>query len=436
MKSEKKIPWLCFDCEEKDKNDYLTSKECETCGGKISPEEEIKCIYELADRRYEAVVSADDFNAAADYFAEVVDRFSKINYSIKNKEKLKETIEELKRITGDSREKYELCKREAEKIMFNERTYEEAVNHWESARELEKSEKWADSEKEYILAEQQFSQIVSFKDAKKRINRCQDAKKTVHEKAIYNQAEEFLKKAVTIDDYKKAAELFAEVSRFSDAKVKHKMCLECIEKITIEQQYEAILEQKDIAEKETDLDRKSELFQNLINAFEKDVLSEKAKAAVEQCKLLLDECLKQIEDCRIQELFKKASVQYETADELTDYSLRADAFSEMLNEYEKDAKTDEFVKLIGKCRNKLEDANRYLSYDKAVALMGKAERECEFRKAADIFLALTGFKDSAEKGRICTEHANECLRQENYNSAIEKINQAKKITLFNWRSHR
>lgn len=75
------------------------------------------------------------------------------------------------------------------------------------------------------------------------------------------------------------------------------------------------------------------------------------------------------------------------------------------------------------------------AYDAAVKLMNGAKRAWEFKKAAGIFSTIPSFKDSDAKKEICMKHAEECAREETYNSAIEKIFQGKKITLLNWRKY-
>lgn len=83
-----------------------------------------------------------------------------------------------------------------------------------------------------------------------------------------------------------------------------------------------------------------------------------------------------------------------------------------------------------------EEKRRQEEYDAAVECMNKAKSEHEFRIVADAFSALSGIKDSDVQKEICLKRAEKCAREETYNSALAKISQGKKITLFNWRKYR
>lgn len=401
--------WKCNQCDAM--NNYLERKNCEVCGAPLGKEDETKCIYKVADTLYHGAVSADDFVEAAGYFLKIP------HYE-------------------DSVQKCQTCRQKAQKIQSDEKAYAEATQHWGTACNLEKAGSLADAEREYALAEQQFREIISFKEARQNRMKCLQAERDVHQRRIYIQAEDAFSKASSISDYENAARLFSEIAEFSDAKIKRDQCFKCVKEIQIEQQYQEILNSKTLAEKETDINKKASRYKGMISVFDKNILSEKAKILLEQCKSSHNECLKQIEEHRMQELLNKASAQFEEADKVSDNASRAVALSKVLDEYKDYAENKKFAQLLCDCRDKLKMANDSIAYDAAVVLMNKADKECEYTDAAAAFSVLSGFKDSDEKKAMCVSRAEECKKRESYHKAIESINRSKEITLFNWRKYR
>lgn len=337
------IWWKCNKCDAI--NNYIETKKCECCDEPIGGEDEVECIYKVADILYQGAVSADDFTEASDYF------FKISHYK-------------------DSEKKCQACRQKAQKILMDEKKYAEAARHWETACNLEKAGSLADAEKEYALAEQQFRETIPFKESRQNCIKCQQTGKTVHQKRIYLQAEDAFSKAFSIADYENAARLFSEIAEFSDVKIR------------------------------------------------------------------LEQCLKQIEELRMQELLKKASAQFEEADRISDNASRAAAFSRVLNEYKDYEENKQFTKLFCDGRDKLKATNNNIAYDAAVVLMNKAKKERDYTEAAAAFSVLSGFKDSDEKKAECVSRAVDCKKRESYQTAIEYINRSKKITLFNWRKYR
>lgn len=79
--------------------------------------------------------------------------------------------------------------------------------------------------------------------------------------------------------------------------------------------------------------------------------------------------------------------------------------------------------------------DRNIIYIDAVERMDRAKSVLEFREVAGIFSTLSGFKDSDAKKAGCMERADECAKQETYDSAIDMISKAKGINLLNWRKY-
>lgn len=314
--------------------------------------------------------------------------------------------------------------------------YTTALTYYNNALNLEKDKKWDKVEAEYGNAISLFDTILSYKDSKSYLNKCKIAKQSAHNNHIYYCAKDALAKATTIDEYKVAGGLFLTLSGFSDAKEKYEFCINRIKEITIEQQYQTILSQKDNAIREKDLQKRSILLQDIIKTFEQYALSEKASVAVTEAKKLLSDCLAEIENQRIQSRFEEAKKFFEKDDLITDYKERINAFSQIISDFEADAKTEDFSKLISDCREKINEANLNINYNFAEMLMTSAETEADFNSAATVFGKISDFKDSLEKKQVCIENAKKCAIEETYNLAMEKIEQSKKISFFNWKKYR
>lgn len=406
-------------CLEKDMAVWAVSMWCEAYGIGVlnKPLQRTgyteECIYKSANDLYseaDRIYSAEIFLQAADRFMKVLDY-------------------------KDSSEKYVLCKQKVREIFRCEGIYEDAQNHWKSADELERSKKWKDSEKEYALAEQLFKSIARFRDSKEWIDRCQAASQSVHNMPVYFQAKNVLSNAVTVNDFMKAKKLFDEVCEFSDANAMSDICSERIKEIGTEQQYQDILRQKELAEKEGDLKRRFEMYTNLIQRFGKNTLSEKARGTIEQCMVALDECSSQIEIYRMLELYEEACSQYEAADKLSEYKEREKAFSKILMEYKSNTKTQEFRILLDKCHNQVDDARKNVRYNDAVVRMNHATSKSEFEEASKKFEALSGFKDSVQKKELCDIRVDECKKQEKIKYLNELNRKAKKSSWFTWRKY-
>ena len=256
--------WICTVCEST--NFYERTKICSVCGEEISQSEENRCIYEIAESLEKTAVTSKDFFAACEQYLKV------LSYQ-------------------DARQRHSECKFKAEKTLLNEKIYDEAKHHFNIASEYSSSEKWSEAISEFAVAEQLFKKAVKFLDSEEYAVRCLRETELCHSRRIYFEAKKILASATTIADYKKAEELFSKISKFSDAKENQDLCVKFIEQLTAKKQLEEIQQDSRLAEESNDLDKKIVILKRIVS-LENAVLSSEAKSIVLQNKILLGECLK------------------------------------------------------------------------------------------------------------------------------------------------
>ncbi len=401
------IFWLCEQCDST--NNYEETRVCSVCGEKITPGAEEKCIYEIAEELYATASTSVQLFNACEYYLKV------INYK-------------------NARQKYSECHFKAEKYQLNEKIYDEASQHLIRAQEYSVAEKWTEAENEFTVAEERFEKIVGFMDSKEKIRLCQTEKDLCNSRRIYSSAKKVLAGATEIADYKKAAELFAQIIKFTDAKENYDICLKFIEKLTAKQQYEELVRLNGNAEKEADLDNKIVLLQAIV-AFEGKTMTEEAKQIVLQNKGVLDGCLKEKKAIQTKRDFEAASEKFHSADKLTDQTERANAFSKILNDYQSYVSVVEFLNLFTRCREKVAEANNNVAYNKALEMMDRADSSTAFKKAEEAFSALGNYKDSEQKREECSERFTHFAKEDTYKMAMEAYNKAKRINIFNWKKY-
>ncbi len=399
------VYWFCEHCEST--NNYLETKIC-ACGEKIDSKSEEKCIYEMAEQLHETAVSSSDFLTACEYYLKVIDY-------------------------KDARQKHHECEVKAERIQLCEKSYKKAKDTFSCAKEKETVQEWTEAIFMFGEAEQIFSTIINFSDSKEQIIVCRREKDLCHSKQIYFEAKGIMSSASTIQEYKKAAELFSNITIFADAKENHELCLKFINQLMAEQQLKEIVELKNRSQEEADLDKKIIILKSIVD-FEKNAMSGDARKIILQSKPVLDDCLKQKQSIKLQQELDIAMEKCRDAERVTNHTLRAQTFEKIISYYQAYSKTTEFSGMFALCKEKLLEANRNVSYENAIALMNNAKDEATFRKVADAFSSLADFKDAKIKKEECIEKANTLAKKSAYALALEAYEQGQKINIFNWKN--
>lgn len=407
VKNENRIIWFCKNCESK--NYYDETKVC-FCGERIDPKHEEICIYEEAEQLYNMAVTSNDFFVACEHYLKV------LTYK-------------------DARQKHNECQFKAEIIRLNEKIYEDAKQHYESAEEYNSIKKWTDAIHEFTLAKQQFMKAVNFLDSNEYANICHQKIELCKSKQIYFDAKKILESATDIEDYKKAEELFSKISKFADAKENQDICLTLIKELSAKQQLEEILQEKHRAEEESDLDKKILTLQKIVS-FENTVLSDDAKIIVEQNKSVLKDCLNQKTAIQVQKDLDEATRKYNDAIKSEAHPSRITNIKKILIDYKDYRQNAAFSELFENCTKSIAESKKHIDYKNALDMMCNAVTPTDFKDASKIFSHLSGFKDSDAKRDECNKKAELLERETNYNSAIEAFEKGRKITIFNWRKYK
>lgn len=400
--------WICTVCEST--NFYEQTKICNVCGEEISQNEENRCIYEIAETLEKEAVTSKDFFAACEYYLKA------LSYK-------------------DARQRHSECNFKAEKTLLNEKIYEEAKSHFNIASEYSSSEKWAEAIGEFEIAEQHFKKAVKFLDSEEYASRCRRETELCHSRRIYFEAKKIMASAVNIDEYKKAEELFSKISKFADAKENQELCLKFIEQLTAKKQLEEIQQDSRHAEETDDLDKKIVIL-NRIVSLENAVLSDDAKSIVLKCKMVLEECLNKKRQIQAKLDLDEATEKYSKAINTEDYLLQIQSLEKILIDYKSYSQTAEFSQLFTDCNTSIENANKNIDYNNAINMMRKAAALKDFKSVAEAFARLSGFKDSDIKKKECDEKVAFLEKEAVYEFGLESYKDGRKINIFNWRKYR
>lgn len=399
--------WLCENCDST--YNYGETKVCWACGEKISKNEENKCIYKIAQDLEKNAVTSKDFFAACEHYLKV------LTYK-------------------DARQKHNDCQFKAEKTRLNEKMYDEAKQHFKNAEEYGSSEKWTDAIYEFTIAEQQFKKTVNFLDSNEYVGICHREIELCQSKQIYFDAKKILASATNIEDYKKAEELFSKIAKFADAKENQDLCLKFIEQLTAKQQLEEIQQERRRAGEESDLDKKIVILQKIVS-LENAVLSGDAKRIVLQSKPVLEDCLKQKKAIQAKQDLDEATRKYKDAVKMEVHSSRKESLEKILIDYKDYSQTAEFSLLFENCTKNITEANKHIDYNCALDMMRNAVTSTNFKNAAEAFSRLSGFMDSDAKKNECNEKADLLAKEITYKSALETYEKGRKITIFNWKKY-
>ena len=402
------IFWLCQNCDST--NNYEETKVCNVCGGEIDNKSEERCIYEVAENLYENAVTSKELFAACEEYLKV------LKYK-------------------DARKKHSDCKFKAEKAFLNEKIYQEAKGHFKTAQEYASAEKWNDAIYEFTVAEQQFKKTVKFLDSNECANDCLREIELCKGKQIYFDAKKILTSANSIEEYKKAAELFSKIVKFADAKDNYELCLKFIEKLTAEQQVEDIKREIKRAEEEPDLDRKIAILSQVVN-LESNALSNEAKTLISRSKPVLEDALKQQKAIKTRQDLEEATKRYNFAINIEIHSMRLQYLEKILTDYNSYLQTAEFKALFSNVRDGITETKRQVDYDNAVDMMNKATTSTNFKDAAEAFSHLSGFKDSDLKKNECSQKADLLAKEDIYEGGLGIYEEGRKINILNWRKYR
>lgn len=402
------IFWLCQHCEST--NNYEETKVCNVCGGEIDQKSEERCIYEVAGNLYEKAVTSKELFAACEQYLKV------LKYK-------------------DARQKHSDCKFKAEKTLLNEKIYEEAKGHFKAAEEYASAEKWNDAVYEFTLAEQQFKKTVKFLDSNECASACLREIELCKGKQIYFDAKKILTNANSIEEYKKAAELFSKILKFADAKESYELCLKFIEQLTAKQQFEDIKSLVKKTEEESDLNQKIAILRQVVG-LENSALSNEAKALILQSKPVLEDALKQQKAIKTKEDLEEATKKYNFAINIEIHSMRLQYLEKILTDYNAYSQTAEFKTIFSNVMGGITETKRQVDYDNAVDMMNKATTSANFKSVAEAFSRLSGFKDSDLKKNECSEKSDLLAKEATYEGGLEIYEEGRKITIFNWRKYR
>lgn len=317
--------WLCGQCDST--NNYETTKVCSVCGGKIDPKDEEKCIYEVAEQLYKTAVTSKDLFAVCELFLKV------ITYK-------------------DARQKHNECQFKAEKALLNEKAYEEASRHLESAEEYCSGKNWTCAIREYTAAEQAFQKAANYADAKERAQSCNREAELCRCKEIYFEAKGILVSAETIADYKKALELFSKISSFSDAKENYDLCLKFIKELTAKQDLETATKRYYDAIKIENHETRLQSLEQILRDYQTYLQAAEFSQLLENCKKQINETKKYVD-------YNYAVNMMNTATTPADFKKAAEIFSRLATF--KDAEEKQKA-----CIEKAEFATKEATYNTAL----------------------------------------------------------------------
>ena len=313
--------WLCGQCDST--NNYETTKVCSVCGGKIDPKSEEKCIYEVAEQLYAKAVTSKELFTVCEHYLKI------ISYK-------------------DARQKHNDCQFKAEKALLNEKAYAEAIQHLKSAEEYCSDKKWIYAIREYTAAEQAFQKAANYADAKQRAQSCNREAELCRCKDIYFEAKAILVSAVTIADYKKAAERFQKITSFSDAKENYDLCLKFVKELTVRQDLEAAAKQYQAA-------IKVETHETRLQSLEQILQNYQAYSQAAEFSQLFENCRKQISETKKYVDYNLAVNMMQSAAASVDFKKAAEIFSRLADFKDSHAKMKE-------CNEKAELAAKEATY--------------------------------------------------------------------------